>query len=141
MTAYTVPLTTYVDTLVRVETDLTDLDAIAARALELVDVGSLCHQCASDVELGDDWECITVDGKPNLTRLADGIYMVTLTTHAGTAVDIDTDITDPDAVAKVAMEELNIGSLCHQCASNVTLGDTWKPVLIDGVPTMTAHTK
>ncbi|WP_217231396.1 hypothetical protein [Streptomyces anulatus] len=140
MTAYTVPLTTYADTAVRVESTLTDLVAIAELALEAVDIGSLCHQCASDVELGDDWECLAVDGQPNVTRLADGVYVATLTTHAGTAVDIVTDHTTPAAIAEQAMEELNIGSLCHQCASTVTLGDTWQPVLIDGVPTMTAHT-
>lgn len=140
MPAYTVPLTTYVDTLVPIETDLTDPDAVAELALELVDVGSLCQQCGA-VELGDDWKCIAVDGKPNLTRLRDGTYMVTLTTHAGTAVDIQTDLTDPKEIAAQAVEELDVGSLCHQCASTVTLGDTWQPVLVDGVPTMTAHTK
>ncbi|MFF8992598.1 hypothetical protein ACF09H_22210 [Streptomyces sp. NPDC014983] len=140
MTAYTVPLTTYADTVVRVESELTDLVAIAELALEAVDIGSLCHQCASDVELGDDWECLEVDGQPNVSRLADGVYVATLTTHAGTAVDVETDQTDPAAIAELAMEELDIGSLCHQCASKVTLGDAWQPVLIDGVPTMTAHT-
>ncbi|MFF4933162.1 hypothetical protein ACFY2H_30380 [Streptomyces griseofuscus] len=140
MTAYTVPLTTYADTVVRVETDLTDLDAVVELALGLVDVGSLCNYCG-DIELGDEWECVTVGGEPNLTSLGGGVYMVTLTTHAGTAVDIETDLTNPGAIAERAVEECDTGSLCHQCASTVTLGDTWQPVLIDGVPTMTTHTK
>ncbi|MEO3976987.1 hypothetical protein [Streptomyces sp. CAU 1734] len=140
MTAYTVPLTTHADTAVRVESELTDLVAIAELALEAVDIGELCQQCASDVDLGDDWECITADGRPNVTRLAEGTYVATLTTHAGAAVDIETNQTLPAAIAELAMDKLNIGSLCDQCASNVTLGDTWRPVLIDGVPTMTAHT-
>lgn len=139
MTTYTVPLTTYVDTAVRVETDPSDPDVIVELALELVDIGSLCHQCG-DVELGDDWECVDTGDGPNVTRLADGVYTVTLTGHANTAVDIATELTAPELIAALAQELLDLSELCSQCADKVTLGDVWKPVLIDGKPTMTRHT-
>ena len=68
MARYAVPLQTYASTVVYVETDETDPNKIASLAEEQVEVGSLCHQCASDVDLGDVWEVVEYDGKPEVYK-------------------------------------------------------------------------
>ena len=68
MAKYSVPLTTWANTAVYVETDSTDLEEIARLAEEQVNVGGLCHQCASDVDLGDVWEVAMYNGKPEVYK-------------------------------------------------------------------------
>lgn len=63
MAKYMVPLTTWANTVVTVETDETDPNEIARLAEEQVDVGSLCHRCADDVDLGDVWEATEFKGE------------------------------------------------------------------------------
>jgi len=53
VTTWRVPLTTWANTTVDVETDETD-PAVIARLAEEQAYVSLCHQCA-DVDLGDEW--------------------------------------------------------------------------------------
>lgn len=65
MAKYSVPLTSWANTAITVETDETDLDAIVEIAQTEV-YRSLCHQCASHVDLGDDWSPVIVDGKPEI---------------------------------------------------------------------------
>lgn len=70
-------------------------------------------------------------------------YRVPLTTWADIAVDVDVpdDVTDPNAIAELAMEQVNV-SLCHQCAGSrndsLTLGDEYSAVLTDGVAEITS---
>lgn len=68
MPRYSVPLQTWAGTVVYVETDSTDPEEIASLAEEQVEVGSLCHQCASDVDLGDVWEAVEFNGKPEVYK-------------------------------------------------------------------------
>ncbi|MFH0246189.1 hypothetical protein ACGRHY_28075 [Streptomyces sp. HK10] len=72
MAWYRVPVTTAAETVVVVETDATDPYEIAELATEQVDIDDLCHQCANDVTLGDDWRAVLVDGTPTMTRLDEG---------------------------------------------------------------------
>jgi hypothetical protein len=67
MPKYSVPLTTWVNTAVYVETEETDPEVIVGLAQEQVYV-SLCHQCASKVDLGDDWSSVEYDGKPEVYK-------------------------------------------------------------------------
>jgi hypothetical protein len=67
MAKYSVPLTTWANTAVTVETDETDPEIIAEIAESEVYTG-LCHQCASKVDLGDDWSSVTHDGKPEVYK-------------------------------------------------------------------------
>lgn len=61
-------------------------------------------------------------------------YAVPLQTHASTVVYVETEFTDPDEIARLAEESVNIRNLCHQCASDVDLGDEWSAVVFDGKP-------
>ncbi|MCX4783893.1 MULTISPECIES: hypothetical protein [unclassified Streptomyces] len=68
-------------------------------------------------------------------------YSVPLTTAANTAVIVETDETDPDKIAALAVEVAEAErELCRQCGDEVDLGDDWRPVLIDSTPTMTKLT-
>lgn len=59
MTRYTVPLTTWANIAVTVETDETDPEKIAGLAMEAASP-SLCHQCSDSrndsLEIGGEWE-------------------------------------------------------------------------------------
>ncbi|MEU9259013.1 hypothetical protein AB0D68_11070 [Streptomyces sp. NPDC048212] len=67
MAKYTVPLWGYANTAVEVETDSTDLNEIAALA-ELQAHATLCHQCAHNVDLGDEWQPVMYEGKPEVYK-------------------------------------------------------------------------
>lgn len=69
---YRVPLTTWANTTVDVETDSTDADEISRLAEENAYV-SLCHQCADKVDVGDEWNAVETNGDPSehITRLED----------------------------------------------------------------------
>ncbi|MEV1040493.1 hypothetical protein AB0J01_28165 [Streptomyces sp. NPDC050204] len=64
-------------------------------------------------------------------------YRVTLSTHASTTVDIETDVTDPHQIAALAAEQADAVP-CHHCETDFTVGDDWKPVLVDGIPAITS---
>lgn len=73
MPTYNVPLTGYADITVTVETDETDPEKIEELAQENINV-SLCHQCRGSksndsLELGDEWNPVLVNGKPEVHRL------------------------------------------------------------------------
>jgi hypothetical protein len=70
MAKYRVPLSGYAGTTVDVETDETDPEKIARLAEEDAYV-SLCHQCASQADIGDEWTAVEHDGKPEIYRLED----------------------------------------------------------------------
>lgn len=66
-------------------------------------------------------------------------YTITLTTHAGTAIDFETDETDPERIAEVFWESNpDTPTLCHQCTGgarygqNLSLGDEWEIDRFDG---------
>lgn len=61
------------------------------------------------------------------------VYRVPLTTWANTTVDVETDSTDADEIARVAEESAYV-SLCHQCATHLDVGDEWNAVETDGDP-------
>lgn len=73
MAKYTVPLTSWANIAVTVETDETDPEKIAELAMEQASP-YLCHQCSGDrndsLEIGDDWEPVRAeaDGLPNITK-------------------------------------------------------------------------
>lgn len=67
MPRYTVPLTTWANTAVTVETDETDPEVIVALAESEVYV-SLCHQCASHADIGDEWQAVMHEGKPEVYK-------------------------------------------------------------------------
>lgn len=69
---YRVPLTTWANTTVDVETDSTDSDEIARLAEESA-YASLCHRCAERLEVGDGWTAVETNGDPSehITRLED----------------------------------------------------------------------
>jgi hypothetical protein len=62
-------------------------------------------------------------------------YRVPLTSWANAAVEVETEETDPEKIAELAMEQHSV-SLCHQCAGRdgLEIGDVWDPVLNDGKP-------
>ena len=64
-------------------------------------------------------------------------YVVWLTTPASTSVTVETEETDPEKIAAVAVESVDVGALCHQCEDSVALGDDWQPVVRDGKPITT----
>ena len=75
-------------------------------------------------------------------------YSVPMTTWASTVVDVDVpdDITDPEQIAELALQQMaeeGGPSLCHQCASGrrgsggLELGDEWGAVQHDGKPEVT----
>ena len=74
MPKYSVPLTTWANITVTVETDETDPLKIAELALEEASV-SLCHSCGGDrnhgLEVGDAWEPTLTDGKPEVYESED----------------------------------------------------------------------
>lgn len=57
-------------------------------------------------------------------------YSVPLTGWANISVDVETDETDPDKIARLAEEQAS-PSLCHQCAGGgnnwLEIGDEWAP--------------
>lgn len=60
MAKYRIPMTTYVNTSVEVETDETDPEKIVEAAYEQANFPSICAQCSGwgndqELELGDDW--------------------------------------------------------------------------------------
>lgn len=67
MARYSVPLTSYANTAVYVDTDETDPELIAEMAQEQANTG-LCNQCASKVDLGDDWTPVLWNGKPEVYK-------------------------------------------------------------------------
>lgn len=72
MTTYHVPLTTWANISVTVETDETDPEAIAELAMEQASP-YLCHQCAgsrnNSLEIGDEWETVRgEDGVPEVSK-------------------------------------------------------------------------
>ena len=74
--SYNVPLTTWANITVTVETDETDPEKIAELAMGQAGV-SLCHQCGGSrndgLEVGDDWDVsrMTPDSPPEVYRLDD----------------------------------------------------------------------
>lgn len=70
MAKYRVPFNGYASTTVDVETDETDPAKIVDLAQEDTYV-SLCHQCASSVDVGDEWEPVTHEGKLEVYKLED----------------------------------------------------------------------
>lgn len=79
MAVYRVPLTTWANTTVDVETDSTDADEIARMAEESARMPeesahvSLCHQCANHLDVGDEWNAVKTDGDPSghITKVRD----------------------------------------------------------------------
>jgi hypothetical protein len=75
MPKYTVPLTSWANIAVTVETDETDPEKIAELAIEQASP-YLCHQCSGErndsLEIGDDWEPVRhgADGPPSMTKEA-----------------------------------------------------------------------
>lgn len=72
MATYKVPLTTWANAVVEVETDETDPEKIAELALEGIQA-SLCHQCSSrdGLEIGDVWDPLRDNGKPEVYKVGD----------------------------------------------------------------------
>lgn len=77
MATYIVPLTSYANIAVTVETDETDPEKIAELAIEIA-APSLCHQCAGQrndsLEIGDDWNVVRGldgNGPPEVTKEKD----------------------------------------------------------------------
>jgi hypothetical protein len=72
---YTVPLTTWANCAVTVETDSTDPNVIARLAEEQAEP-SLCHQCADtandSLEIGDEWTAVESEGVSEIHRLDGG---------------------------------------------------------------------
>lgn len=72
MARYNVPLTTWANATVTVETDETDPEKIAQLAQEQVAV-SLCHQCADSrndgLDIGDEWSAVLTEGKPEICQV------------------------------------------------------------------------
>lgn len=72
MPKYIVPLTTYANCAVEVETDSEDPVEIAKLAEEQVDV-SLCNHCSgggnSGLEIGDVWDAVEYEGEIQYTRI------------------------------------------------------------------------
>ncbi|OEV11332.1 hypothetical protein [Streptomyces nanshensis] len=68
-------------------------------------------------------------------------YVVPLTTAANIAVTVETDETDPEKIAELAIEQAEqaMPELCRQCSDTVELGDDYRPVRMndDSVPTVT----
>ncbi|MFD6541198.1 hypothetical protein [Streptomyces goshikiensis] len=129
MPRFTIPLTTHANITVDVLTDASDPAAIAALALDAVEETELCQQCATEIDLDPaDWAVGANDVDFRVTRLGEGRWRVTLTTHANTAVDLETDTATPDpaALALQALEALDLRSPCHQCERLITIGDTWR---------------
>jgi hypothetical protein len=71
MPKYVVPVTTWANASVTVETDETD-PVVIARLAESAVHASLCHKCnGSDntyLEIGDEWTAAEHDGVPVVTR-------------------------------------------------------------------------
>lgn len=74
MTRYTVPLTSWANIAVTVETDETDPEKIAELAIEAASP-TLCHQCGGSrndsLEIGDEWDAargLDGDGPPEVTK-------------------------------------------------------------------------
>jgi len=71
------------------------------------------------------------------------LYRVPLTTAANLSVDVEVPpgVTDPDTIAALAIEQAGDEhvELCIDCSgkSGLELGDTYRPVLIDGVAAIT----
>ncbi|AWN05254.1 hypothetical protein SEA_IBANTIK_30 [Streptomyces phage Ibantik] len=59
-------------------------------------------------------------------------YAVPMQTYASIVVYVETDSTDPEEIVELAEYQLDVGSLCHQCASAVEVGDIWEPIKFDG---------
>lgn len=66
-------------------------------------------------------------------------YTISLTTHAGTAIDFETDETDPEKIAEAFWDSNpDTPTLCHQCSGgqrygqNLELGDEWEINEFDG---------
>ena len=70
MAKYRVPFNGYASTTMDIETDETDPVKIADLAQRDVYV-SLCHRCANNVDVGDEWEPVTHEGKPTIYKLED----------------------------------------------------------------------
>ncbi|MGW4648086.1 hypothetical protein [Kitasatospora sp. NPDC004289] len=70
-------------------------------------------------------------------------YTVTLVTSASTVVEVDVpdDVTDPEEIAALALEQNNEPDLCRQCShaggQELYLGDEWEPNRFDGALTIT----
>ena len=71
---YSVPLTTWANVTVDVETDSTDPAEIVQEA-EQSNRASLCNRCSgrenSFLEIGDEWTASEHEGKPLITRMED----------------------------------------------------------------------
>ena len=71
MPKYIVPLTTWANASITIETDETDLETVARMAEEKIHA-SLCHQCSNEgnsyLEIGDEWTVPThpTTGKPEV---------------------------------------------------------------------------
>lgn len=74
MAKYSVPLNSYANISVDVETDETDPEKIAELAQEKTRV-SVCHQCAgssnNSLEIGDEWSPTLQDGKPEVYKVSE----------------------------------------------------------------------
>lgn len=72
MPRYVVPLTTYANCAVEVETDSEDPAEITRLAEEQVYV-RLCNHCSSSgnesLEVGDEWAAVEYDGEHQFTRI------------------------------------------------------------------------
>lgn len=75
MAKYIVPLTSWANIAVTVETGETDPEKIAELAIEAASP-TLCHQCSDSrndsLEIGDQWDpTYGDDGKPEITKESD----------------------------------------------------------------------
>jgi hypothetical protein len=72
MATYRVPLTSWANASVEVETDETDPVEIAKLAEEQVHV-SLCHRCSGrdGLEIGDVWDAVMDGDKPEVYKISD----------------------------------------------------------------------
>ncbi|WP_330479876.1 hypothetical protein OG301_39385 (plasmid) [Streptomyces platensis] len=72
MPKYNVPLTSWANISVTVETDETDPEKIAELAQEQAGV-SLCHQCAGKhgLDIGDEWSLVRDGEVPEVYKVED----------------------------------------------------------------------
>jgi hypothetical protein len=72
MAVYKVPLTTWANATVEVETNETDPEKIVELALDNMQA-SLCHQCSGrdSLEIGDVWDAVLDGDKPEIYKVSD----------------------------------------------------------------------
>lgn len=79
MAKYRIPMTTYANTSIEVETDETDPEKIIQAAYEQAEFPTICAQCSgwgrdTELEIGDDWETVPKshdDSTPIVEKISD----------------------------------------------------------------------